>query len=122
MRLLRNLAALAAGTIGVALVLAIVFLVLGWNRLHQRRPGPAPPLRVAADPSLIPRGEHLAAIACAGCHGPDGRLPLAGGDDDLLAPPGGPALGHLRAPNLTPGGALARYDDGQLARAIREGV
>lgn len=119
MRLLRILA-LSVGTLAAAaLVLAIALLVNGWNTLHARQSHPVPVLRIQPADSLIDRGRHLAAIQCASCHGQAGRLPLSGGDSDLLA---GTPLGSLHAPNLTPAGVLARYGDGELARAIREGV
>ena len=47
---------------------------------------------------------------------------FAGNDGNFGQIPGGPYLGELYASNLTPGGVLARYSNGALARAIREGV
>lgn len=63
---------------------------------------------------------------CAGCHSPNEQLPLAG--RDFLAPDpnagGGspPPIGNLYARNLTPGGELKDWSDGEIIRAIREGV
>lgn len=119
MRMLR-IVALAFGTLAAAaLVIAVALFVNGWNTLHGRQAHAVPELRVAPADSLLERGRHLAAIQCASCHAPDQQLPLAGGDDNLLA---GTPLGVLHAPNLTPAGVLGRYTDGQLSRAIREGV
>jgi mono/diheme cytochrome c family protein len=58
------------------------------------------------------------ARACAGCHSTTNDLPLDGGNNNFL---GGP-LGTLYAPNLTPGGPLKDWSDGEIARAIREGI
>lgn len=119
MRTLR-IVALTIGTLAAAvLVIAIALFVNGWNTLHARQSHPVPSLRVMPADSLVARGEHLARIQCAACHANAARLPLSGGSENVLA---GTPLGVLHAPNLTPGGVLARYSDGELSRAIREGV
>lgn len=61
----------------------------------------------------------MARMQCVGCHGSGAQLPLSGGEHNLLA---GSPLGVLHGPNLTPGGVLAKYSNGELSRAIREGV
>lgn len=72
----------------------------------------APPV---ADSALVARGEHVAtAIAkCGDCHGDDyaGKVFI----DD-------PAMGHVPAPNLTPGGTAVTADYAAFERAVRHGV
>lgn len=119
MRILRIIG-LALGTLVAAiLVIAIALFVNGWNTLNSRQAHAVPELRVAPHDSLISRGRHLASIQCVSCHGSRASLPLSGGDENVLA---GTPLGVLHAPNLTAGGVLSHYSDGELARAIREGV
>ncbi len=81
---------------------------------------PAPSLAVAGTPEQLARGEHLALSLCAGCHSSNGELPLNGGFDvgkDSPVP-----IGELIAFNLTPGGPLKDWSDGEIFRVIRQGV
>jgi mono/diheme cytochrome c family protein len=64
----------------------------------------------------------LAQVACAICHAPTHDLPLAGGAENFLAIDSTHAMGILWAPNLTPAGVLRKASDGEIARAIREGI
>jgi mono/diheme cytochrome c family protein len=48
--------------------------------------------------------------------------PLDGGTRDFFGGSGGPPFGTLVPPNLTPAGPLADWSDGEVIRAIREGV
>lgn len=67
----------------------------------------------------VARGEHLASASCAGCHTVSTQLPLSGGHDladDIHVP-----MGNLTPYNLTPGGPLKDWSDGEIFRAIREG-
>jgi len=118
-----RIVALALVSLLALLALALGAVLVSGYAVATAKPGnPLRPLRVPPDSSRIERGRHLALIECAGCHSSNGELPLAGGVDDYLGDPGSPPFGHLVAPNLTPGGPLAGASDGQLARAIREGV
>jgi mono/diheme cytochrome c family protein len=107
----------------VLLLLAVtVVALLGFNKLNS------PPYRYSvADVKIdltqerVDRGERLAHI-CADCHSSKGSLPLDGSKDDFLADPSTPPIGSLWAPNLTPGGPLKDWSDGEIMRAIREGV
>ena len=83
---------------------------------------PAPDLAVAGTPEQIARGEYLVAIACMGCHtqvGADGnpsrQHPLSGGWN-LSEADGFGFIGDMVTENLTPGGKLAGYSDGELFR------
>jgi mono/diheme cytochrome c family protein len=67
----------------------------------------------------VARGERLAHL-CQGCHSTTGGLPLDGSKGNFVE--GGPPVGVLYAPNLTPSGPLKNWSDAEVARAIREGV
>jgi mono/diheme cytochrome c family protein len=77
------------------------------------------PVKVGMTPDQVTRGERLAHI-CTDCHSSSGQLPLDGSKDNLLA--GGPPFGTIYAPNLTPGGPLKDWSDGEIIRATREGI
>lgn len=88
----------------------------------------APNLTVAATPEQIARGEYLVNMSCIGCHsapGADGapslQHPLSGGWN-IAAAEGFGFVGDLVAENLTPGGKLAGYSDGELFRTLRHRV
>lgn len=122
MKILRTIGLVLAGLVGVVVVVTVALIVSGWNTANGTVGNPVPTLLVAPDSSLVPRGEHLARVVCAGCHSTNIQPPLSGGDEDFLGGGETPPFGHLRAPNITPGGRLAAYSDGELSRAIREGV
>jgi mono/diheme cytochrome c family protein len=89
---------------------------------------PAPDLTVAGTPEQIARGEYLVNIACVGCHSPvgsDGRPtgehPLSGGWN-IAEAEGFGFIGDMVAENLTPGGKLAGYSDGELFRVLRYSI
>lgn len=104
------------------LVLAIAIVVHGYALTEWKQNRPVVALSVSPDSALVQRGKHLAEIACAGCHSPNESLPLSGSAENFLADSSGPSMGTLYVPNLTPGGVLRKASDGQLARAIREGI
>ena len=88
----------------------------------------APDLTVAATPEQVARGQYLVNLSCIGCHsavGPDGapsmQHPLSGGTN-MSASEGFGFIGAMVAENLTPGGKLAGYSDGEIFRAIRNAV
>jgi mono/diheme cytochrome c family protein len=78
---------------------------------------PLPRVTRSTDPAVLARGKHLvdATTGCSSsdCHGAD----LAGGKTMSMGP-----LGTFTAPNITPGGIIAAYSDGELARVIRHGL
>jgi mono/diheme cytochrome c family protein len=89
---------------------------------------PAPDLTVDGTPEQIARGEYLVTIACIGCHsqvGPDGRPtgehPLSGGWN-IAESEGFGFIGDMVTENLTPGGKLAGYSDGELFRVLRYSI
>lgn len=88
----------------------------------------APVLTVAGTPEQIARGDYLVNLTCIGCHSsldaagnPSQQHPLNGGWNIAQAEGFG-FVGDLVTENLTPGGKLAGYSDGELFRALRYGV
>lgn len=76
---------------------------------------PVPEVKISTDPAVLARGKHLADSlgGCLACHGEDG----AGGKLEDMGP-----LGQFQAPNITTGGTLGQYSDGELARLIKHGI
>ena len=101
----------------LTLILALVTLVslYGFVKLNQKHPNPVASATVAGTPEQLARGEKLAKV-CAGCHSPTSKPPLVG--QDFLE---GFPMGTLYSANLTPT-HLGSWSDGEIIRAIREGV
>ncbi len=97
----------------------LVLALIGFFKLDKRHDNPVANVQVAGTPAQIARGEKLANI-CVSCHTSNNQLPLSG--VDFLAKFAGPPLGTLYAPNLTPSGNIKDWTDGEVIRAIREGV
>jgi mono/diheme cytochrome c family protein len=122
-----------AGGLGagaLTLVLAAITFAGGRGIAMSYFPGapPAPDLKVAGTPEQIARGEYLVQLSCIGCHGavspdgnPSGQMPLTGGWD-IAAAEGFGFMGSMVTENLTPGGKLATYSDGELFRVLRHSV
>ncbi len=105
----------------LTVLLAVVFVggLVGAMRLNAKHDNPVHDVTVAMTPEQVARGERLAQL-CTGCHSTDGELPLEG-QNFLEGETGAPPVGSLYAPNLTPT-HLANWSDGEIIRAIREGV
>lgn len=114
--------AILSGLLALVSLAALIFGVIGTYKLSvpAYRYSPVEEVSVPADPELIARGEKMA-LLCADCHSSrgGGNLPLDGGENFLA---GGPPMGVVRPVNLTPGGELKDWSDGDIIRAIREGV
>jgi len=109
-----------SGLLTLVLVLLTFVLGRGLYILYMPRNYPVAEITVARTPEQIARGEHLSLSLCAGCHSSNGELPLNGGFDvgkDSPVP-----IGELIAFNLTPGGPLKDWSDGEIFRVIRQGV
>jgi len=109
-----------SGLLTLVLALVSVLAAIGLYQLYVPRGSPVEEIQVAGTPEQIARGEHLARIECVGCHTTNGELPLSGGLDvgaDLPIP-----LGSFVSINLTPGGPLKGWSDGEIMRVLREGV
>ena len=85
-------------------------------------------LTVAGTSEQIARGEYLVSLSCIGCHGavgadgnPTGERPLSGGWN-IAEAEGFGFMGSMVTENLTPGGKLAAYSDGDLFRVLRHSV
>lgn len=104
----------------VVLTLIGVFMLVGMVKVYTLRDVPVPDLKVAASPEQLARGQHLANSFCASCHSTTNELPLSGGLDlgkDFPMP-----LGTFVSANLTPAGPLKDWSDGEIFRAIRNGI
>jgi hypothetical protein len=108
--------------LGVLLVLAAAFVVVFFSVLHPKKRD-APDVKAPATPEAIARGEYLAhhVAGCVVCHSPiDESKP----GDELVPgkfPASGAFPGRLIGPNLT-STRIGAWTDGELVRAIREGV
>ncbi len=114
----------AGGLVSSLLTLVValvgVFMLIGLVKFIAPRSAPVPTLSVAGSPEQIARGQHIANSFCASCHSATNELPLTGGVDlgkDFPMP-----LGTFVTANLTPGGPLKDWSDGEIFRAIRNGV
>ncbi len=117
--------------LGIFLPLLAAALAV-WVRTYKPDLRPAPTISVARTPAQVARGRYLAehVSGCIGCHSHRdwGRFggpvvgPLGSGGDCLGEADGMP--GTICVPNLTPDRAtgLGRWSDGEVMRAVREGV
>ncbi len=100
--------------------LLVLFGGIGLIKMYGSRGNPVPNITIAKTTEQIARGEHLVKAFCTVCHGVNGDLPISGGQD---AGKDGPIpIGELISYNLTPGGPLKDWSDGEIFRAVREGV
>ncbi len=117
---LKWIGVIISGLLTLVLTLLTVFAIIGMVKVYVPHGNPAPNITVAGTPEQIARGEHIAITLCVGCHSTNGELPLSGGRDlgkDIPIP-----LGSLVSFNLTPGGPLKNWTDGEIMRVLREGV
>lgn len=119
---------LGAGLLTLLFTAVAVFGAKGIATVYFPSAPPAPELTVAGTPEQIARGEYLVNLTCIGCHGavdadgnPSGEQPLSGGWD-IAAAEGFGFAGSMVTENLTPGGKLASYSDGELFRVLRHGI
>lgn len=119
-KILKWVGTILAGLLTIILALGLGAAITGSMKVNQNYNAshPVVPVTVAMTPENLARGEKLAKI-CAGCHSGNGQLPLSG--NDFLGADA-PPIGTLYAPNLTPSGNIADWSDGEVIRAIREGV
>lgn len=121
MAMWKKVALAIAGVVGVVLL-----GVGGWAYAQVRafdesvsrvRNLPLPEVTRSTEPAVLERGEHLVRSigACASndCHGQD----FSGGKQLDIGP-----VGTIAGPNITSGGMLAVYSDGELARLLTTGV
>jgi mono/diheme cytochrome c family protein len=97
-----------------------VLALIGFAKLNKHYDNPVANIQVVGTPEQIARGEKLA-NACASCHSPGNQPPLSGVNFGAkFGFP--PMMGVLYAPNLTPSGDIQDWSDGEIIRAIREGI
>src|SRR5260370_23741047 len=104
-----------AALLSIAVSLAGVIMVAGLFKLHARS-APASDLKVAGTPEQIQRGQAISDGFCSACHSRTGTL--TGGLDvgeDLPV-----SVGSFVSSN--PAGQLSHWSDGEIFRAIRNGV
>lgn len=97
----------------------LVLALIGFSKLNAQYDNPAAAVQVNGTPAQIARGEKLANI-CSDCHSPENQLPLSG--SNFAVKYDFPPMGTLYSPNLTPSGNIQDWTDGEVIRAIREGV
>ena len=106
-----------AALLATVVALIGVVLMVGLFKLHARS-APLVTMTIAGTPEQIRRGKEISDSFCSGCHSKTG--PLTGGNDvgqDLPV-----RIGFFVSANLTPAGPLSRWSDGEIFRAIRNGV
>jgi mono/diheme cytochrome c family protein len=106
-----------AAVLAAAVFVVSVVMMAGLFKLNARS-APTPEIKVAGTPEQIQRGQAITDSFCGGCHSKIEYL--AGGfdlADDLPIP-----VGSFVSPNLTPAGDLSHWSDGEIFRAIRNGV
>ena len=103
----------------LTLLLAVISIVglVGAYRLYAPHGSSAATTTAQVTPDQMTVATRRA-TGCVGCHSSTGNLPLDGGNENLL---GGP-IGSVFGSNLTPGGPLKDWTDGEIMRAIREGL
>jgi mono/diheme cytochrome c family protein len=97
----------------------LILALIGFYKLNEHFDNPVQEVLVAGSPEQIARGEKLANI-CVSCHTPGNQMPLSG--SNFAAKFDFPPLGTIYAPNLTPSGNITDWTDGEVIRAIREGI
>lgn len=106
-----------AGLAAIACLAPVVLMAAGLSKSRFRR-APTPDIAIAATAQQVQRGQAIASGFCGACHSSAGAM--TGGRDlgaHLPLP-----IGHFIAANLTPVGALSRWSDGQIFRAIRNSI
>lgn len=119
---------------GIILLVVVALAAIGLSYLTLRKPAQRPPSaeKIEVTPERLARGKYLVnhAADCVGCHSPrslEFGLPLVPGRensggfswDEKIGFPG-----RVVAANLTPDPdtGLGRWTDGEILRAMREGV
>jgi len=118
-RWLKWIGILFSGLLTLISAALLMLALIGFYKLNERFDNPVQEVKVAGTPDQITRGEKLANI-CVSCHTPGNQMPLSG--SNFAAKFDFPPLGTIYAPNLTPSGNIADWTDGEVIRAIREGI
>ena len=105
-----------AGIVTLILTAFTIVAVIGLIKFNTSQSNPMTDIQITPSADQIARGERLANI-CANCHSTTGKPPLDGAANSMAGP-----FGTLYPPNLTPAGSVKDWSDGEIIRAIREGV
>lgn len=116
-RVVKWVGATLCGLLALVVVTALVVALVGYYKLNQTYDNPVTQISVAVTPELVARGERYGQF-CAGCHAADQSPPMEGSD---FLGEDAPPIGTFWAPNLTPT-HLGEWSDGEIIRAIREGI
>ncbi|NJM07558.1 cytochrome c, partial [Candidatus Gracilibacteria bacterium] len=116
---LKLLGGISAGLLTLLFAAATVLALVGYSQLNRIYANPPSALVLQSNPQLIADGERFGQ-SCVGCHSSNGQLPMTG--QKFFGAEGGVSpVGTLWAANLTPA-HLGEWSDGELIRAIREGI
>jgi mono/diheme cytochrome c family protein len=112
------------GLVGLIVVVVIGLLIYGQVSFKRTLQRPVHEIAADTSPEGVARGEYLVrtVIGCGQCHSPDGEQgALIGMVENINL---GPISGVFATPNLTPDKdtGLGAWTDGEIARAIREGL
>jgi len=119
---LRSIGFIVGGLVALVVIL-VAGLYLNLVRLRTTQySNPVPAVTVARTPDQVARGQYMVTAfpGCAGCHSSNGSASPPILDGGHIADID--ALGNFNAPNLTPEGPIKDWTDGQVIRAIREGI
>ncbi|MBI5029137.1 MAG: cytochrome c [Chloroflexi bacterium] len=119
--LLKWVGVILSGLLTLVFLLVFVAALIGFLKTTIPASNPVSNIKVQSTPEQLARGETLAQL-CSGCHSPEAKPPLIGGKENFAQIPNGPNLGTVYSPNLTPAGEMKDWTDGEIIRAIREGV
>src|SRR5690349_21444503 len=122
MRALRILGMILGGLVALIIVLILGIYINAQRQLGARFNNPVTEVTVARTPDQVTRGAYLVGTfgGCVGCHSSNLTANPPVLDGSHLAELAD--LGDFNAPNLTPAGPIKDWSDGQLIRAIREGI
>jgi hypothetical protein len=120
-RILKRVAVGTAAVVAVVLIGGTIYAKVQASAFDESMDKvydvPIPQVARSNDPAIVARGKHLtdsvAGCSAHDCHGND----LAGGRTMDVGP-----IMTFTAPNITPGGLCAAYNDGELARLIQHGI
>jgi len=118
---LKWLGLVLSGLLTVIFLLVLVLALVGFAKLNAPQPNPVSNLKAQGTPEQVASMGRKANL-CSGCHSTQAKLPLDGAKEGFFSGSDGPPFGMVQPPNLTPGGPLKDWTDGEIIRAIREGI
>src|SRR5712692_429671 len=113
---LRWLGLLVTGVLTLVFAAVSVVALFGVYQLATPRSNPASTIAMAPSPAKLAQSQRGLQL-CAGCHSSTGQTPLDGAKASIVG-----GLADMYPQNLTPAGPIKSWSDGEIIRAIREGV